>query len=85
MKNSETNGNLDIRNKSEEGRMEGKCIKWFARGSWQYESEHQGALWYRSCQISFYKERFQIYGSSKEDMLVILTFVINNPATGKEF
>lgn len=29
---------------------------------------------------SFY-EKFQIYGSSKEDMLVILTFVINNPAT----
>ena len=31
---------------------------------------------------SSYKERFQIYGSSKEDTLVILTFVINNPATG---
>lgn len=29
---------------------------------------------------SFY-EKFQIYGSSKEDMLVILTFVINNPDT----
>ena len=31
-------------------------------------------------------ERFQIYGSSKEDMLVILTFV-NHPATdtGMEF
>lgn len=29
---------------------------------------------------SFYKN-FQIYGSSKEDMLVIFTFVISNPAT----
>lgn len=28
----------------------------------------------------FYRN-FQIYGSSKEDILVILTFVINNPAT----
>ena len=36
---------------------------------------------------SSYMERVQIYGSSKEDTLVILTFVINNPATGtgKEF
>lgn len=31
--------------------------------------------------LSFNKEKFQIYGSSKEDMLVILTFVINNLAT----